>query len=75
MAKLSNIPPDLIRSACLYTGREPLEAVCHVLSDYPRLIADLRATRRQISEFHQESENIDSVIEKLAHISLLIQDL
>lgn len=74
MATLT-IPPDLIRTACLLTGREPFEAVCHVLSDYPRLISDLREARRRLLDIDQESENIDLVIEKLGHISRLINEL
>lgn len=70
-----DIPTDLVQSACQYTGREPAEAVCYVLSDYPRLISDLREARRRLLDFDNESENLDSIVDKLNRISLLIQDL
>ena len=60
-----DIPPDLIHSACLYTGREPFEAVCHVLNDYPRLIADLRIARRRLADFDAESTHFDERLELL----------
>lgn len=65
MVKLSDIPPDLIQSACLYTGREPLEAVCHVLHDYPRLISDLRTAQRKLIDFDTESADFDQRLELL----------
>lgn len=69
MAKF-DIPPDLIKSACLYTGREPFEAVCHVLNDYPRLIADLRTARRRLSDFDAESDALDDRLAAL-HVACL----
>ena len=75
MAKLSNIPPDLIESACLYTGREPFDAVCHVLSDYPRLIAELREARRRLSDFDAESASFDARLEALQSACLHMLEL
>lgn len=60
-----DIPPDLIRSAVLYTGKQPLEAVCSVLSDYPRLISDLRAARRRLSDFDDEARSFDDRLNSL----------
>ncbi|AXH75270.1 MAG: hypothetical protein [Inoviridae sp.] len=75
MAKLSNIPPDLIQSACLYTGREPFEAVCHVLNDYPRLIADLRSASRRLAALDSESASLDARLDALHLACQQILDL
>ena len=65
-----DIPPALIKTACLYTGREPFEAVCHVLNDYPRLIADLREARRRLSDLDAESDALDDRLAAL-HVACL----
>lgn len=69
------IPPDLIQSACLYTGREPFEAVCHVLNDYPRLIADLRTARLRLSDFDAETASFYDRLDKLQAACSLILEL
>lgn len=70
-----DIPPDLIQSACLYTGREPFEAVCHVLNDYPRLISELRAARRRLSDFDAESASFDDRLAALHRACLELLEL
>lgn len=70
-----DIPPDLIQSACLYTGREPFEAVCHVLNDYPRLIADLRAARLRLADFDSESASFDDRLAALHRACLELLEL
>ncbi len=69
------IPPDLIKSACLYTGREPLEAVCHVLNDYPRLVSDLRSARRRLADFDLESSVFDDRLAALHAACLHLLEL
>lgn len=70
-----DIPPDLIQSACLYTGREPFEAVCHVLNDYPRLIADLRTARLRLADFDSESASFDDRLAALHRACLELLEL
>ena len=70
-----DIPPDLVKSACLYTGREPFEAVCHVLNDYPRLISDLRTARLRLADFDSESATFDHRLAALHRACLELLEL
>lgn len=75
MPKVPNLPPDLVKTACLYTGQEPFEAVCYVLSDYPRLISDLREARRRLSDFDAETAAFYDRLDKLQAACALILEL
>lgn len=60
------IPTHLVREASLYAPtREPLDAVCHVLQDYPRVISELRHLRRRVSQLHGEEADFDQRLEAL----------
>lgn len=55
-----DIPSSLIAEARLYApSRDPLDAVCFVLSDYPRLVSELRNLRRRVSDFDRETADLD----------------
>ncbi|MFT0211209.1 hypothetical protein VQ643_01155 [Pseudomonas sp. F1_0610] len=73
--QLSSIPPDLIRSCELLTGRLQLDAVLHVLSDYPRLIADLRKANALLHDFDNESKELDLIVDRLRLIAFAINEL
>lgn len=62
------IPLHLITQARLYAaGRGPsdLEAVLHVLNDYPRLFAELRDLRRRVAQLDDEGAALDARLEAL----------
>ncbi|WP_137885719.1 hypothetical protein [Pseudomonas sp. 2FE] len=68
MRKLAplDIPPQLIRDAQLYApSRDALDAVCHVLSDYPRLVAETRQLRSRVAQLDREGADLDSRLEAL----------
>ena len=57
------IPSHLVKQARLYAaGRGPsdLEAVLHVLNDYPRLFAELRELRRRVAQLDDEGAALDA---------------
>lgn len=72
---ISSIPPDLIRSCELLTGRLQLDAVLHVISDYPQQIAEIRKLRSRLNDFDQESLELDQCVTKLKQIAALISEL
>lgn len=54
------IPDHLIREAALYAPtREPLDAVCYVLTDYPRLVAEARKMRARLAQIDSEVSQLD----------------
>lgn len=54
------IPPHLVADALLYApGRSELDAVSHVLADYPRLVRELRQLRSQLAGFNRETSDFD----------------
>lgn len=56
------IPPHLVKQARLFAaGRGPsdLEAVLHVLNDYPRLFSEVRDLRRRTSQLDEEGAILD----------------
>jgi hypothetical protein len=60
------IPTYLVREASLYApSRDALDAVCHVLTDYPRVIAELRQLRRRVSQLDGEELDFDQRLEAL----------
>lgn len=62
------IPLHLVKQARLYAaGRGPsdLEAVLHVLNDYPRLFAELRDLRRRVAQLDDEGAVLDARLEAL----------
>jgi len=70
------IPSTLINDAQLYAPtRDPLDAVCYVLTDYPRLVAEARKMRSRLAQIDTESADLDARIADLQHIARLINDL
>lgn len=71
-----DIPPHLIKQAQLYApSRDALDAVCHVLSDYPRLVADLRQMRSRLAQLDAESTSLDALVSDLQVLARKILDL
>ncbi|MDC7830252.1 hypothetical protein [Pseudomonas benzopyrenica] len=65
-----------LRDAKLYTGlNDAGQAVEHVVAAHGRLIADLRAARRQLEDQNIESARIDLLEQKLKAIATQILDL
>ncbi|MCY1278768.1 hypothetical protein D9M68_226330 [compost metagenome] len=70
------LPSHLIRDAELYApGRLGSEAVEWILSDYPRLVGDLRQLRRRVAELDTEGAELDDLLAKLQGIARQILDL
>lgn len=70
------IPHHLIAEARLYAGLDhPSDAVCHVLSRYADLIAEVRQLRRRLDEFDRETAVFDEKLEALQALCQAILDL
>lgn len=55
------IPPHIIDQARLYAaGRTDSEAVHHLLSDYSRLVAEVRQLRRRVAQLDEEGAAMDA---------------
>ncbi|TEF23319.1 hypothetical protein IPC1487_33565 [Pseudomonas aeruginosa] len=71
-----NAPQHLIDQATLYApSRDPLDAVCYVLNDYPKLVADIRHLRRRLADLDQEGADMDVRIEALQSACRAILEL
>lgn len=76
MRKPLEIPERLILQAELYApGHAALDAVCHVLEDYPRVVGDLRQLRRRVADLDSESVQLDDLVARLKRIAAEIQEL
>lgn len=76
MRCLLDLPAYLVRDASLYApGRSDLDAVCHVLADYPRLVAEVRQLNRRLSDLDRESAQLDQLVDQLQAICRQIIDL
>lgn len=70
------IPTYLIKDATLYApSRDPLDAVCYVLQDYPKVIAELRQLRRRMADIDRESSEFDQRLDDLQRACRLILDI
>lgn len=70
------IPVPLVRDARLYSGvQDDTDAVCRVLSDYGRLVAEVRQLRRRVAQLDQEGAELDSLVDRLRFIAAQIDDL
>ena len=70
------IPENLIKDAQLYAPtRDLVDAVCFVLADYPRLVAESRRMRSQLAQINDESADLDQRLTELQRIARLILDL
>lgn len=71
-----DIPSILIKDAQLYAPtRDALDAVCFVLADYPRLVAESRRMRSRLAQIDAESADLDQRLADLQHIARQIIDL
>jgi hypothetical protein len=76
MRKPLLIPEHLVREAQLYApSRDPLDAVCHCLADYPRLVAEARQMRSRLSQLDSEASALDQRLEALQIACRSILDL
>jgi hypothetical protein len=70
------IPSYLVKQSQLYApSRDALDAVCHVLADYPRLVAETRQMRSRLSQLDAESADLDALIAELHRIARRVLDL
>lgn len=73
---LLEIPAYLVREAQLYAPtRDALDAVCHVLTDYPRLVAETRQMRSRLQQIDAESADLDKLLSELQKIAQRVLDL
>jgi hypothetical protein len=73
---LLEIPSHLVSDAQLYApSRDPLDAVCHVLADYPRLVAEARQMRSRLVDIDRESSELDQLLADLQQIARQILEL
>ena len=71
-----DLPSYLIRDAELYApGRKGSDAVEWILSQYPRMLADLREARRRLAGQEQEGAELDALVERLRLIAQQIAEL
>lgn len=76
MRKPLDIPPHLLTEARLYApGRADLDAVCHVLADYPRVVSELRQLRRRVADLDSECGQLDDLLAKLQDIARQILEV
>lgn len=76
MRKPFEIPPHLVKQALLFApGRSDLDALCHVLEDYPRLVGEIRKLRSELLDFNRESADFDKRLEALQSACRAILDL
>lgn len=70
------IPLHLIKQAQLYApGREASDAVCHILDDYPRLVAQVRKLSAGLAGFQDETADFDRRLAALQSACRQILDL
>lgn len=70
------IPDHLVKQAQLYApSRDAADAVCHVLQDYPRLVAESRKMRARLSDIDAESADLDFLLTELQAIARRVLDL
>lgn len=70
------IPERLVRDARLYSARgNDLDAVCYVLEDYGRLVAELRQLRRRVSDLDDEGAELESLLDELRQIARRVLEL
>jgi len=72
------IPPHLVKQARLYAagrGSTDLEAVMHVLEDYPRLVAEIRHLRNSALQLDEEGAALDARVAVLQNACRAILEL
>lgn len=70
------LPSHLVRDARLYSGaQDDTDAVCRVLSDYGRLVAEVRQLRRRVAQIDEEGAMLDDRLAALQDACRGILDL
>lgn len=70
------IPNFLVRDARLYScAQDDTDAVCRVLSDYGRLVAETRQLRRRVAQVDDEGSLLDERLGRLQEACRAILDL
>lgn len=70
------ISPDLVRDARLYSCCEDdTDAVCWILRDYGRQVAELRSARRDLSTFRIDQQGFDDQLAQLQQVCRVILEL
>lgn len=60
------IPTYLVTQSKLYApDRDACDAVCHLLEQYPQMVADLRTLRRRFSQLDNEGAAFDASLAAL----------
>lgn len=76
MRSFLEIPDYLIVQARLYApSRDAVDAVCHCLADYPRLVAEARQMRSRLAQLDSEASILDQRLEALQRACRSILDL
>lgn len=71
-----DIPPHLVNQARLFAARgDDLQAVCHVLEDYGRLVAEVRQLRARVSQLDDEGAVLDARVSALQDACRAILEL
>jgi uncharacterized protein YlxW (UPF0749 family) len=70
------IPLHLVKQATLYApSRDPLDAVCYILDNYPKLVAELRQARARLHQLDTEASDLDARLSALQDACRAILDL
>jgi len=71
-----DIPPHLVKQARLFAARgDDLQAVCHVLEDYGRLVAEVRQLRARVFRLDDEGAALDARVAALQDACRAILEL
>jgi hypothetical protein len=70
------LPLGLVRDARLYAANpNDLDAVCHVIHDYGRLVKQIRDLRARLSDLDNEAAAFDQRLERLQVAARALLDL
>ncbi|MFZ5961272.1 hypothetical protein ACOXVJ_27565 [Pseudomonas knackmussii] len=71
-----SLPPHLVQQAALYApSRDPFDAVCYILQDYPNVVGELRQLRRRVADLDAEGAELDALLAELKVICARVLDL
>lgn len=71
-----DLPEHLVRDARLFSAvSHDLDAVCRVLEDYGRIVAECRQLRRRLDQLDREGSELDTRLERLQAACRAILDL
>ena len=71
-----DLPTHLVKTATLYApSRDPLDAVCYVLDDYPKVVSELRKAKARLQQLDSEAAHLDARLAVLQDACRSILDL